>query len=102
MRNQARMHARNGDPPTGSTADAMRFWPETATAIAVRRTRDDRCGVSAPFGLADLSALVVRPIPGFTAGGKLDLHRARVEQKAWLPRRPRLCLAAVAAPPRFL
>ena len=36
VKNQARMHLRNGDKPYTSVADAMRHWPETATAVAVR------------------------------------------------------------------
>ena len=34
VKNQARMHLRNGDPPYSGATDAMRHWPETATAIA--------------------------------------------------------------------
>jgi len=32
VHNQGRMHYRNGDPPYRSTEDAIRRWPETATA----------------------------------------------------------------------
>src|SRR5690349_18420197 len=61
VKNQARMHARNDDPPYASTADAMRFWPETATAVAVRRNGGDDCEIAAPYGLDDLFHLVLRP-----------------------------------------
>ena len=36
VRNQARMHVRNGDAPYDSTADTLRHWLETPTAVAVR------------------------------------------------------------------
>lgn len=32
VKNQARMHTRNGDLRYGSTSDAMSFWPEIETA----------------------------------------------------------------------
>lgn len=37
LRNQEQMHIRNGDQPYSSALDAMRYWPETATAVATRR-----------------------------------------------------------------
>lgn len=87
VRNQARMHARNGDAPYASTLDAMRHWP--ATAVAARRTDDDACVVIAPFGLDDLLGLLVRPTPGF-AGAKRGIVAARMTEKRWLERWPRL------------
>ena len=65
VKNQARVHLwyrqRFGYDiaPYGSTEAAIRTWPTTATAIGVRLTRGDPT-VFAPFGLADLFALVVR------------------------------------------
>jgi hypothetical protein len=53
-KNQARMHTRNGDEPYASSSDAMRHWPETATAVAVRHSRPSGCEIAAPFGLDDL------------------------------------------------
>jgi hypothetical protein len=83
VKNQARMHRRNGDPPYGSAADAMRHWPETATAVAARRGEADRCEVAAPFGLEDLFALVLRPTPKF-AGERHGTFLERVRVKGWL------------------
>ncbi|MGI4748513.1 MAG: nucleotidyltransferase family protein [Janthinobacterium lividum] len=98
VRNQARMHVRNGDPPYRSTEDAMRCWPETATAVAVRRTMQDGFEVNAPLGLADLFGLVLRPAPGFQ-GSKHRQYLERVEAKGWLSSWPRLRMEeAVAAP----
>ena len=98
VRNQARMHSRNGDAPYASTVDAMRFWPESATAVAVRRTKRDGCEVVAPFGLDDLFGMVVRPTPRFAVGDKLAAHLARVEQKGWLTHWPHLRALSAGAP----
>ena len=62
VKNQARMHLRNQDAPYISVEDAMRFWPETATAVAAMRSGND-CIIIAPFGLSDLDRLILRPRP---------------------------------------
>lgn len=89
VKNQARMHLRNGDQPYASTMDAMRHWPETATAVAVRRTGRDGCEIAAPFGLDDLMDGVLRPTPHF-ASGKRDIYRERLRLGQWRARWPRL------------
>jgi hypothetical protein len=86
VKNQARMHHRNGDAPYASTEDALRHWPETATAVAVRRVAD-RLDVLAPFGLGDLFAMVIRPTPAFS-GDRLPGFHQRVRDKRWLERWP--------------
>ena len=89
VKNQARMHARNGDAPYASATDAMRCWPETATAVAVRRTREDGCEVAAPFGLDDLLSLTLRPTPRF-AGEKRPIYAERLRTKRWIAAWPLL------------
>jgi len=89
IKNQARMHLRNHDQPYDSTTDAMRHWPETATAVAIRLSDDDQLEVAAPFGLTDLFDLIVRPGPHFCAG-KHPLYRERVVTKNWAARWPLL------------
>jgi hypothetical protein len=64
VKNQARMHVQNGDPPYANTADASRHWPKTCTAIAAR-SLDGRIELLAPFGVADLVSLTVKPTPAF-------------------------------------
>lgn len=90
VRNQARMHARNGHAPYADTAGAMWHWPETATAVAAR-TRAGRLELLAPHGLADLLGLVVRPGPAY-AHRPQDVLR-RVREKGWMRRWPGLTLA---------
>jgi uncharacterized protein len=93
VKNQARMHIPNGDAAYISTIDAVRNWPEAATAVAVRRTGSDDCAIAAPFGLDDLFALVVRPTPRFR-GVKFSLHLDRVRKKRWLAVWPGLRIVA--------
>jgi hypothetical protein len=87
VRNQARMHARNGDAPYADTADALRHWPERCTAIAARAAAK---GVEllAPFGVGDLAALIVRPTPAFAR--KINTYRERLREKNWQARWPDL------------
>lgn len=82
VKNQARMHLRNADPPYRSATDAMRYWPETATAVAVRRMDGDACEVAAPYGLQDLMHLVLRPTPYFV-GDRRAVYEKRVAAKRW-------------------
>jgi hypothetical protein len=89
VKNQARMHLRNGDRPYRSSVDAMCHWPETATAIAVTLRRDDALELAAPFGVDDLLAMVLRPTPHFRAH-RLAAYRERQRAKSWHTRWPRL------------
>jgi hypothetical protein len=83
VKNQGRMHVRNGDAPYTSCGDAMRHWPETATAVAVRQSKGPGYQFAAPFGLDDLFGLVIRPTPGFQ-GAKRSIVTSRVAAKGWL------------------
>ena len=87
VRNQARMHLRNGDPAYRNTEDGLRHWPETATAIAARLV-DDRIELLTPFGLDDLLGMIVRPTPAFRH--KRDIFLARQAKKNWRARWPGL------------
>jgi hypothetical protein len=82
VKNQARMHERNGDAPYRSATDAMRYWPETATAVGVRLDARDGIEVAAPFGLDDLFGLIVRPAGRFVVD-KRAMYRERVLSKQW-------------------
>ncbi|MBM3522194.1 MAG: nucleotidyltransferase family protein [Alphaproteobacteria bacterium] len=81
VKNQARMHRRNGDPPYRSTEHALTSWLETPTCVAVRLEANDELVVMAPFGLEDLFALRVAPTPA--GRRKLDQYRARIAAKGW-------------------
>ena len=96
VRNQARMHRRNGDAPYRSTADALRFWAETPTAIAVTLV-GRRLSAIAPYGVADLVGLTVRPTPRFRR--KMAIYRRRLAAKDWPARWTRL--RVLETPPRY-
>ncbi len=91
VKNQARMHLRNGDAPYGSSADALAHWLETPTAVAVRLNEGGGLELLAPLGTRDLLGLVVRPTPhARTHEHRLAAYRARLESKNWPAKWPRL------------
>ena len=67
VRNQARVHlwfeAKFGEPytPLSCTAEALERFASATFAVGVRLESDDRLHIEAPFGLADLFALRLRP-----------------------------------------
>jgi hypothetical protein len=69
VRNQARVHlwfeAKFGEPyePLSSTAEALEHFASATFAVGVRLESDDRLHIVAPFGLADVFALRLRPNP---------------------------------------
>jgi hypothetical protein len=91
VKNQARMHHRNADLPYQSATDAMRYWPETATAVAVRLDERGNVVIAAPFGLDDLFDLLVRPSDRFMAE-KYPVYLARQRAKQWQVKWPRLTI----------
>ena len=84
VKNQARMHLRNGDGPYRDTEDALAHWLETPTAVAVRLTVGGAVEILAPFGLADLFAPAVRPTPhARSRPDRLQAYRLRMAEKDW-------------------
>jgi uncharacterized protein len=69
VRNQARVHlwfeAKFGEPytPLSCTPQALERFASATFAVGVRLESDDRLHIVAPFGLADLFALRLRPNP---------------------------------------
>jgi hypothetical protein len=69
VRNQARVHlwfeGKFSEPygPLSSTAEALERFASATFAVGVRLESDDRLYIEAPFGLADLFALRLRPNP---------------------------------------
>jgi hypothetical protein len=89
VKNQARMHLRNGDAPYRNTLDAVAHWAETATAVAARSI-GGTVEVMAPYGVDDLLNLIVRPAPVF--GHKMDVYCERVMAKGWPALWPKLTM----------
>ena len=91
VKNQARMHARNDDPPYGDSLDAMAHWPEVETALAARLTPAGAIEVISPFAQSGLFALHLTPNPWRP---RPEAFRQRVATKGWLWRWPRLRIQA--------
>jgi hypothetical protein len=79
VRNQSRMHLRNNHKAYKNCEDAISYWPETATAIAVRLGENNQVEYIAPYGLSDLFNLIVKPTPKTD----IDIFNNRVENKRW-------------------
>lgn len=79
VKNQSRMHIRNGHEQYTNCNQAIAFWPETSTSIAVRLNYKNQIEYIAPYGLEDLFNLLVRPTPKFD----LTIYNTRVEKKRW-------------------
>ena len=97
VRNQARMHLGNGDPPYRSTGAALTHWLETATAVAVRLEPGHghamRPALLAPCGLDDLFGLVIRPTPQTLAQARrMTAFHERLAAKDWQTTWPKLRL----------
>jgi hypothetical protein len=87
VKNQARMHHRNGDTPYLNSWDAVWHWPETSSAIAARLFGES-IALMAPHGIDDLVNGVVRPTRAVEA--RMDVYRRRIRAKNWKLRWPRL------------
>ena len=92
VKNQARMHLTNGTLPYSSTLDAMRHWPETATAVGMRLDDTGRIEIIAPYGLDDLFHMQLRKTDLFT---NVDYYYMRHQSKGWLERWPKLRLVDI-------
>ncbi len=79
VKNQARMHVRNNHQEYANCKEAISFWPETATAIAVRLNKNNKIEYIAPYGLNDLFNLIVKPTPKFN----LTTYKNRLAKKQW-------------------
>lgn len=90
VRNQARMHIRNGDRPYISTADALGSWLETPTCVAVSLDDEGGLRIIAPCGLEDLFSMRIRPTP---RGCQRALaYRSRIEAKKWHEKWPNVAV----------
>lgn len=91
VRNMARMHEQNGLEPYKSTADGIKYWPETATSVAVRQVNDELDFLYC-YGTDDLLNLVARPTPLFRSGRLLDVYKERMANKKWQQRWPNITI----------
>ncbi|WP_353094627.1 nucleotidyltransferase family protein [Tissierella praeacuta] len=91
VKNQARVHLWYKNhfgyniEPYKSLESALNTWPTTATSIGVRRGKDNKLKVYAPFGLNDLFGKIVR-------ANKSQINKQIYEDKvsSWLKKWPDL------------
>lgn len=86
VKNQAKMHNRNGDRPYSNIVDAMSFWPEKETAVAVRLTDTDELEVISAFGLDTLFQGQITYNPQRSK----EIFLSRVANKGWCETWPKL------------
>ncbi|WP_242206257.1 nucleotidyltransferase family protein [Aestuariivivens insulae] len=79
VKNQARMHIKNNHKQYINCYEAISFWPDTATSIAIRLTPNNTIDFIAPYGLDDLFNLMVIPTPQFD----LNTYHNRIKKKNW-------------------
>ncbi len=89
VKNQAKMHLQNGDNPYQSTLDAMSYWPEKETAVAVRKVENDRYECISAFGFESLFQGFITHNPKRAYG----TFENRVKSKGWLAMWPNLRIA---------
>lgn len=83
VKNQARMHLKNDFDPFQSSYEGVAHFPETPTAIAVKRCKND-LNIMAPYGLEDLFEKRVKPTPYFSKNKPLHMvYRKRMMDKNW-------------------
>ncbi|WOT04166.1 nucleotidyltransferase family protein [Shewanella youngdeokensis] len=89
VKNQARMHLKNQHAAYQSSYDAMRYWPEKETAVAVNI---NGCGLKllAPFGCERLFQLTLSHNNRAAAA----IFEQRISSKKWLTRYPQLYITA--------
>lgn len=87
VKNQARMHDKNGLPPFASTADAIGHWVEVETAVGVFMDGDDCLHLVAPLGTESLMAGRITVNPRFP---QPQVLQKRLNDKGWLRTWPNL------------
>jgi hypothetical protein len=83
------MHIRNNDKPYQSSLDAMSYWPEKETAIAVKQNLDGDIECISAFGLESLFDFKITQNPNRSR----DVFDQRVQSKNWLTHWPKLTIS---------
>ena len=84
VKNQARMHTVNNDPPYSSSTEAIAKFPETATALGVKLDCEGKIVLTAPHGIEDAVNFNIRPTPYFReTEERLNYYHKRVHKKKW-------------------
>lgn len=90
VKNQGRMHKINNFPPFTSSIDGISKFPETATALGVKLGEGNKVILTAPYGIADVIALHVKPTPFYETEEWIGVYQKRIKKKSWQSIWPRL------------
>ncbi|QNK89578.1 nucleotidyltransferase family protein [Sporosarcina sp. resist] len=83
VKNQARMHLKNGFDSYNSSFDGVAHFTEIPTAIAVKICNSE-LKIMAPYGLDDLFKKIVKPTPYYQNNSKLrSIYIERMQEKKW-------------------
>nr|WP_211171032.1 nucleotidyltransferase family protein [Bacillus sp. DNRA2] len=83
VKNQARMHLKNGFNPYNSSFDGVAHFTEIPTAIAVKMCNSE-LKIMAPYGVEDLFKKIVEPTPYFQNNSKShSIYSKRMQEKKW-------------------
>ncbi len=86
VKNQARMHIKNGDAPYQGTLDAMRFWPEKQTCVGVMLDSNGSVVVQHCFNLnLQFSGNI-----DHNSARSIETFKNRILNKGWLKTWPTL------------
>lgn len=85
VKNQARMHLRNGHKPYKNISDALIAFPETCSAIGI----GENWNIIAPYGLIDLFNFRVKPTT-FCIQNEYHIFINRFQSKRWIEKWPNL------------
>lgn len=86
VKNQARMHVKNGDNPYRNTLDAMSYWPEKQTSIGVLLDSEDNVCLKHCFDLSFQFNGKINQNPK----REIEIFNARVKDRAWRDSWPKL------------
>jgi len=96
VKNQARMHTHHSHPPYKSCEEAISYWIEKETCVAIRVSRQQpphthetqpSLEVLAPFGLESNFSKTISINPRFPSA---DVFAQRIDAKGWLTTWPEL------------
>ncbi|MBU2970382.1 nucleotidyltransferase family protein [Pseudoalteromonas sp. C2R02] len=88
VRNQAIMHNKNGDKPYTNLLDAMSYWPEKETTVAIKKRNNKEFKCISAFGFDSLFDLKVTHNPKRS----ISSFNKRVASKACLERWKKLVI----------
>ncbi|CAI2388712.1 MULTISPECIES: nucleotidyltransferase family protein [Alteromonas] len=91
VKNQARMHVAHAHAPYQNCHDAISYWIERETCVAVRLLANDDLDILAPFGLEANFAGTISINPKYP---RSEVFKQRLASKNWLTVWPLLTLVS--------